>query len=390
MDTENTHIPQRILIISQVYYPSISPRAFRTTELATELVRQGNDVTVMIPDLDVNEYDEYSRQTGVKFKSLGNKKYKRITGSSFIERATSRLLQLLLEFPDIQLIPLIKRALKHEKGYNLLISVAVPHPIHWGVAAVIKKNKQLCKTWIADCGDPYMGCRTDTFKKLFYFKYVEKNWCRKCDNIVVPVDEMIADFYPEFHDKIALIPQGFRLDNPETYKNNNPVSTFMYAGTLATHYRNPLPFIALLAELGIDFKFIVYSQTDILNKYINQFNGRLEVRKPIPRSELLKEMCQMDFLVNFENIMSETSTGKNSSAIKTDKQQISGQYSMPSKLIDYIIAGRPVLSIGEKPDKSIVLQFMKGNYTNQMILQDKSNYDIQIIARKFLNLQKRL
>ena len=32
------------------------------------------------------------------------------------------------------------KVLKQEKGYDLLISIAVPHPIHWGVAMAREKK----------------------------------------------------------------------------------------------------------------------------------------------------------------------------------------------------------------------------------------------------------
>jgi len=55
--------------------------------------------------------------------------------------------------------------------YDLLISIAVPYPIHWGVAAVWAKDKSknLAPNWIADCGDPYCFQENDTFKPPFYF-----------------------------------------------------------------------------------------------------------------------------------------------------------------------------------------------------------------------------
>ncbi|MBK7525412.1 MAG: hypothetical protein IPI53_15025 [Saprospiraceae bacterium] len=37
----------KVLIISGDFYPVNSPRSFRTTELAKELSRQGNEVTLM-------------------------------------------------------------------------------------------------------------------------------------------------------------------------------------------------------------------------------------------------------------------------------------------------------------------------------------------------------
>ncbi len=43
---------KRILIVSRYFHPEMSPRAHRTTELALELDRTGQDVEVALPDSD--------------------------------------------------------------------------------------------------------------------------------------------------------------------------------------------------------------------------------------------------------------------------------------------------------------------------------------------------
>jgi hypothetical protein len=357
---------KKILIISQCFYPTNAPRANRTTQLACELVRQGHDVTVMIPDLDDEYYKSYTQLNGVKFKTLGNQKYKRFTGESFLTRMMARLLQLLFEFPDIQLVRMIKKTLKPEKNYDLLISIAVPHPNHWGVAKAIKNNNNLCEVWAADCGDPYMGCKTDTFNKLFHFKYVEKNWCKKCNYIVVPEESSRSGYYPEFQHKIKIIPQGFVLNEVDLkpYKKNK-IPTFAYAGGLALHFRNPIPLLDYLCTLNFDFKFIIFTESEIIQPYLEKLKGKLELRKYIPREELLQILGQMDFLINFDN----------NTSVQT-----------PSKLIDYALVNRPVLSIENKLNKTLIQEFLTGGYGNGMILPDIRKYDIKVVAKQFVDL----
>ncbi len=359
-------IKKKILIISRAFYPNLSPRANRTTQLALEFVRQGHDVTVMMPELDIEYYNNYTNRTGVKFKSLGKLKYDKFDGESFIIRAFSRLILLLIEYPNIQLTWMIKKALKYEVGYDLLVSIAVPHPIHWGVAAAIKSNEALCNVWAADCGDPYMGCKTDTFNKVFYFKYVELNWCRKCDFIVVPEASAKEGYYLEFHSKIKVIPQGFNLNEVEIPKYiPNKIPTFAYAGVLALHFRNPYPLLDYLCTLDIDFKCVIFNESELIKPYLEKLKGKLELRKYIPRHELLAYLASMDFLINFEN--------------NTSVQ-------VPSKLIDYAIVDRPVLSISNILDTKAVDEFLSKNYSNRYKIADMSSYDIRNVATKFLRL----
>jgi hypothetical protein len=359
---------KRILIVSKVFYPNISPRSNRTTQLALEFARQGHNVTVMLPDLDADYYKEYFKNTNIIFKSLGRSKYKSIKGDSFFARALSRLFLLLIEYPDIQLVNKIKKVLKYESGYDLLISIAVPHPNHWGVASAIRRNKSLCKVWAADCGDPYMGCKTDTFEKLFHFKYVEKSWCKLANFIVVPETSSKSGYYHDFQHKIRVIPQGFNLTEimiPDYQKNEIP--TFAYAGALALHFRNPIPLLNFLCTLDIEFKFIIYTESEIPISYVEKLKGKLELKNYVQRKELLLTLSQMDFLINFEN--------------NTSVQ-------VPSKLIDYSIINRPVLSISKVLDTTVFAQFLKGDYSNKFILPDIKKYDIKQVANQFLNLIK--
>ena len=324
-------IMQKILIISKVFFPNISARANRTTQLALEFARLGHEVTVMLPDLDVDYYRDYSSKTGIVFKTYGQTTWKPIKGDSFFKRVLARLSLMVFEYPDIQLTYMVKNALRNETGYDLLISVAVPHPIHWGVATAVKRNNNLCRVWAADCGDPYMGCRTDTFKKLFYFKYVEKRWCKQCNHIVVPVEEMRFDFYPEFRNKIEIIPQGFDLNEVDIkpFKSNDIV-TFIYSGT---------------------------------------------------------EMSKADFLVNFDNVIANNTSDKSSSSINDNRKSANTAYSLPSKLIDYSIVNRPVLSIGHNLNEPVIMEFLDRNYSHKMALPELSNYDIKLVAQKFLMLK---
>lgn len=363
---------KKILIICRSFYPEISPRSFRATELAKEFARQGHEVTVLFPNKG-RDYSEFRKEHNINIKDLGKLKFKGIELKGkglelLIRRAVRRIMNLFFEYPDIELMFKVARALRNEKGYDLLISIAVPHPIHWGVARAWKKNQQIAKTWVADCGDPYMLARLDIFNKPFYFKYFEKNFCRKCDYITVPVESARKGYYSEFHQKIRVIPQGFRFDEiqlPE-YKKINKYPTFAYAGSFIPGRRDPRPFLEYLSRLNMDFKFYIYtSHKNILTPFKKALNSRLEIKKPVPRNELLKILATMDFLVNFDN--------------NTDEQ-------IPSKLIDYAIIGRPILDIRKELDTNTIIKFLNGNYNNALKIDNIEKYRIENVCNAFLEL----
>ncbi len=363
---------KKVLIVSSSFYPLNSPRAFRTTELVKELAKKGHEVDLYIP-FKGYDYTEYAKKAGVNIMDMGDIKQNpvKLKGKGItllVRRAARRAIGLLLEYPSIQYMFKVAHYLKRKNGYDLLISIAVPHPIHWGVAWARKKNHPIADVWVADCGDPYMGDTTDSFRKMFYFKYFEKWFCRKADKISIPIEGARQAYYPEFHNKIEIIPQAFDLSclQGNTYKQTSSYPVFAYAGAFIPGRRDPSKLLEHLSENYTDFKFIVYtSQAKLLEPFKKTLQHKLVINEYIPREELLKVLANVDFLINFDN--------------NTTTQ-------LPSKLIDYSIADRPVLNITSELDTDIIKEFMEGNYTHKMDLMPAENYDIRLVAQKFIDL----
>lgn len=372
-------IPKRkkILLVSNGFYPELSPRSFRATELTKEFTRQGHDVTVISKFRDYN-YSEFLTLYPITFRmwaksrlpSLPQFKQKPFV---ILGKVISRLLSVLFEYPHIVEMLQVKNMLKLEHGYDLMISFAVPYPIHWGVARARSTKRPIAKTWIADCGDPYMFAQLDTFKKPFYFKYLELYFCRKCDYISIPFKEMKFQFFREFIPKITVIPQGFDLNEIHLYEGqrNNCKPVFIFAGSIIPGKRDLALFLEFLASLTIDFLFIVYTnKKEWFTKYKVALGEKLELHEYIERLSLLYEMSKADFLVNVDTVYDNPS---NTEAI-------------PSKLIDYALTNRPILNINSAHlDKDMVLEFLNHNYSKQRVIE-KSVYDIRKVSTQFLEL----
>ncbi len=363
---------KKILLVTNAFYPENSPRSFRATELAKELVRQGHSVKVIThPRVGA---EKFSTENGIAYKSLGALTWPvpTVKGSGIVLlfwRVIVRFSILLFEYPMIQLIPLVKTALKAETGYDALISIAVPYPIHWGVAAVW--SKKIAKVWIADCGDPYMGQENDTFKPPFYFAYFEKNFCRKADYITVPTKSSIQGYYQEFHSKIKVISQGFRFEDVKLYTGEKQTQKiiFGYGGMFIPGRRDPSEFLNFLNAIDdtFDFEFHIYTNTpQFVTPFLQESKKSIQLKPVLDRSSLMFEMSKMDFLVNFEN---------------------AGTAQTPSKLIDYAILKKPILSVkfGDLK-KNHVLEFLNGNYQNGLIIDHPDQYRIENVAKQFVAL----
>lgn len=362
--------PLKIVIVSQNSLPKLLPRAHRTTELANELAKQGHDVTVyaLLGDFD---YTIYETETKVNYKNLGISKYGvednvGWRNMNIIYRVIGKLFRNIIEFPNIELISMTNKILEKETDIDYLITIAHPHPIHWGAAKFINKNKSKIKFWVADCGDPFM---LNPFKKPpFYYKNIEKKWCQLCDFITVPVESAKDAYYSEFRDKIQIIPQGFSFEDVKLATHfSNPKPTFAYSGVVYKDKRDPSKFLEYLSNLEVEFKFIIYTSSDAFYlPFIPKLGNRIEIRNYIPRNELLYELSKMDFLINI----------RNESAVQT-----------PSKLIDYAITKRPILEItSDFKEEEVLHQFLKGDYRQNLKIEDIDRYNIKNVANRFLEL----
>lgn len=365
---------KKILIISAAFYPLNTPRSFRTTELVKEFSRQGHNVTLLTVLQPGFDYTEFLSEYPITLESIGDLKWKHFERSRYFgdwSRKFGRLLHLFFEYPNIELLFRLKKILPKYKNFDLMISIAVPHPIHWGVASVRSKKNPVASCWVADCGDPFMGNKLDSISPPFYFKYFEDKFLKRADYISVPTEGSIAAYNPKYKNKFRVIPQGFdfRTVKLAAYESNPSKSIFAYAGTVSQiGIRSPHKLVAyLLTKKAFDFEFHIYSnQVNNLQELALQSEGKVILHQGLPREKLLQELSTMDFLVNLEN---GTSTAT------------------PSKLIDYSLTQRPILNISPAaPDENKVDAFLNKDYSKQFILKDVERYNIITVARQFLSL----
>lgn len=366
-------MPQRILIIAQVIFPNLCPRSNRATELAKELARQGNDVSLAAV-LGEYDYSQFQLGTGISVYDLGMSCFE--WGNSDAKRKSLPLwkkgiiflFRRVIAFPEILIGFRVVRFLKKCGHYDRMITVASPYPIHWG-ATYAKKHFAFLKDtiWASDCGDPFMG--NAFFRPPFYFKWVEKWWCRATDFIVVPTELAISGYYPEFHDKIRVIPQGFEFkDGIVADYQKNVVPTFAYSGMVYPGRRDPRQFLDYLVNRGGDFRFIVYTKKpDLFIPYVKYLAGKLVIRDYVPHDQLITDLSRMDFLINIRN--------------ESNNQ-------LPSKLIDYYLAGRPILEITSGfVEEAVFEDFCRADYKLRLIISHPERFDIKNVAKSFIELQ---
>lgn len=363
---------KQILIVAAAFWPIEAPRSYRTTELALELVRRGHSVTLLLPEIS-KERKAFLEQNQLSAMTYGPLSFQDsfLLKMKVVGKVFQRLLYQFMDFPSIEHYFKLKKHTQTFNQFEVIISIAAPHTIHWGVAAALKRNKKV--TWIADCGDPYMGVTLESFKKPFYFRQFEESFCRLADHITVPVSGAVEGYYPEFRNKMEVIPQGFDFSQIQrgNYEKTKDYPVFAYAGSVATKgVRSLLPVFESLKNYNKPFEFHLYSKfaETYYKSYLKQlgiseqviFHGHLN------RNSLLTELCQYDFLINLDN--------------GTTMQA-------PSKLIDYAFTERPIVNLDPRTYQDQVLfEFLNQNYQNQYKDVNWQEHEIAKIAAKFEKL----
>ena len=148
----------------------------------------------------------------------------------------------------------------------------------------------------------------------------------------------------------------------------NDVVTFAYAGSFYEKLRNPKYFFKYLNKTKVDFRFIIYTQSHFVkNMILNDFpllQGKLQFKKFITRKELIYELSSVDFLINFEN---------------------ENTLMVPSKLIDYALSKRPILSFNSKSfDSNKFNDFLKNDFKHSTKI-NLDDFNISILIKQFLN-----
>lgn len=365
----------KILVITQHIFPMQSPRAIRSTELIKEFALQGHQVTCYAVLGNYNYTSFLQEYPNITLKNISLKyTLKKITSDGFLEKrplidkVLGRLLQKHLTFPEIEFYFHSAKILQKDYQYDLLISIGAPHQIHWGCAKAKRKNpKKFPKKWLADCGDPFMNNGRANHPQ--YLAKFEEQFCAACDYIIVPVAHAKGGYYVPYQHKIKVIPQGFNFElNTHPQKVNHAIPHFAYSGIFYADIRNPTKFLTYLCTLKQDFVFHVYTPfTNLVLPFKKQLGKKLNIHKPLPRKALLTALKKMDFVVNLQNI--------------------DAPHRKPSKLIDYAIVQKPILSLHpEEFNPDTIQEFLAHNYQNAYIVENIQQYHIQNVVKKFLEL----
>lgn len=364
----------KILMITRSYPPLRNPRAFRSYELLRGFCERGLCVDLVAPegikcsDSDLWGYHLVSYGGNYDKKKAGTKQYSRLKkyirkiSSYFLGDSPSNILYSIYLFRLL----LEKRMLNH---YDAVVVISYPF-YNLVAVSLFAKLFSLEVRLIADCGDPLY--HNSSFAKALYLKWFERWVLKSFDYVTIPFEHAQKAYQESVSQgKIRVIPQGFHMiDISVGMYQENLIPTFCYAGVFYEQIRNPEFFFEYLMMIQGDYRFIVYALDEpftqsLLVKYQVRLKGRLVVMPPVDREDLIRAMAKMDFVINFDN---DNATQR------------------PSKLIDYAMSRRPILSFNRQTFRPEVFQaFLKGDYSEQYHV-DLEQYDIRHVVDQFEEL----
>jgi glycosyltransferase involved in cell wall biosynthesis len=361
---------RKILLVSHWYAPALHPRAFRWSAIAAQWVLQGKRVDAVcswVPGLAREEVAD-----GVRIFRVGNGILGRLknrlnrppafrAGSGVVDveprrgaSVPSSLAAFLsdtvwkkIRWPDYACawyFPAVReaRSLAAGESYDAIVSVSDPFTGHLVGKRLKKEFPEL--TWLADVGDPFsfQDATPVNNVRLYDRRNVsaEREVFSGANAVVVTnpaaMDEYSARF-PESAWKLRVIPPLLSLQPPPPdtaplFPDDGRLR-LVFVGTLYRDVRNPAFLLRLFerllaSPLSERLELHFFGDTNDCRDYFAALRadiaGKIRRHGMVDRGMVARAMGEAAALVHIGN---------------------STRYQLPSKVVEYAAAGRPVINI---------------------------------------------
>lgn len=372
----------RIIIVSHGYAPALNARAFRWTALAEYWAARGHDVHVVtvrsqgaasmsvVNGVNVHRVGFYLDRIGLAARQSGHGPTTSGGGTaggglkSILLRPLVRAAKVVHDltwkkvyWPDyaapwIPFAAAKTRELLAVDPRSAVISVSLPFSGH--VAAYRGGAPQHQGAWIVDIGDPFsFMTETPTNNHALYRSRnaaAESRMVKLSTAVTVTSDHTRTEYVRLFGEaaRIKVIPPMLSVDKPNARGASlSPQTTLVYVGTLNRRIRNPDRLLALFSALAAGnaipaLELHFYGETGdcsaILASLDPAIATRVHVHGLVSRDAALEAARDALAVVNIGNAT---------------------HFQLPSKLVEYVRGGRPILNLSSGPRDSSV-EFLNG------------------------------
>ena len=356
----------KVLIVTHFYAPEAAPRAFRWTAIAEHWAREGATVHVITTGRGVRPVLE--NRNGVIVHGIGEEllgKLQRRTGAGGVSASrenrgakSKRLLPQRMAkaiynatwrhvfWPDYACLwywpaQTVAKDLCRAESFDAVITVS--HPFTGHLVGLSLKRALPSLRWITDVGDPFSLADTVASNNQWLYRKlnrrVEAAVLNECDEISVTVAgcaTVLADIFKAKVAKFHVIPPLLSLpdsadrDATSDFAGRDTID-LVYLGVLYPGLRAPDGLLALFAAmyaknnaLRLHFFGDLKGCEEAFERYRDLLGTAVHLYGPISRAEVAATMAAADVLVNIGNATA---------------------HQLPSKLVEYVAAKRPILNI---------------------------------------------
>ena len=376
---------RKILLVSHWYLPALHPRAFRWSSIAAQWAAQGNRIDAVCswtPGLAREEAIDGVRVFRVGGGILGRLKDRLNRPPAFhagkgvgdagprggasvpssLAAYLSDTVWKKIRWPDYACtwyFPAVREArrLAVRGGYDAIISVSDPFTGHLVGKRLKKEFAEL--TWLADVGDPFSFQDAIPVNNAGLYRRrnvaAEREVFSLADAVTVTNSVVMAEYavrFPESAGKILVIPPLLSLPTPSS--TGEPLFPpdgrlrLVCIGTLYRHVRNPAFLLRLFARLlslphsdRLELHFFgdVNDCRNFFDGMEAEVAGKVRLHGMVDRETVARAMGEAAALVHIGNVT---------------------RYQLPSKVVEYAAAGRPVINI-VKAEGDSSMTFFKGH-----------------------------
>lgn len=323
-----------IVFLSMAYPPALTPRAIQVERLAKAM---DADIILYCCGKRVEE----RREGRLTIRSLPLAPLER-----FIVRVCDRFFPALKSMPDEYVIwarRAAKAIMKDVKPgrHDRLVTFSQPHSGH--IAGLLVKRKAGC-FWVASFSDPFTDNPFFRYGHFWVNKQLEKKIVEQADRVLFTSQEtldLVMKKYPgNLHHKAMVLEHSYAPEHAVLRQkfagHRNVRFTLRHLGNLYAE-RSPMPVIdalvkiqakapALLENFTLDFVGHVENKEEVLDRTKGLPEGVITFTGTVDYARSLELMHGADALLLIE------APGEQS-------------VFLPSKLVDYIGAGKPILAL---------------------------------------------
>lgn len=338
---------KKILIISELFYPSNRIGALRPSKICKYLLERGYDIDVLTAYPSEGIYNSehcrvFSLNDGFHADNMYKVRQDRINMNNALVnqfRYFKRTFFSYLKgrnYAKRALVLLEEKDIKFEE-YTACISTY--GPISSVLIGLELKKKYRIKNWICDFRDPIVVKMSSVFMRPFY-RYLQDQACKYADKIVSVSDGYIQRICGDkYLEKRYMIPNGYDVSDIQSdfIHNKSDKLTFAYAGTLYEGKRDISPIFRALHELHFENKIelskvaFVYAGGDFRSLLSqSERSGMQCILKNcghLSREKCLKMQYDSDILVL------STWNEKGEEGV------------FPGKFLEYMLIGKPIISL---------------------------------------------